>query len=722
MSDLWARILAQKAPLLRDLEPKHMLNDLLQHGVLDDDEHERVKRAGVTRKDRTEALLDILKGKEVEELAAFMQQLERLSPHLAEQIRTADKETVEKVIPTPRNCRVQSSTRDSLTVAWDQLEAVPGGSVEVAIFAHDDDREPVQRREVGCDQTVVRLDGLRAGTKYNAQVRVVSGELRGPEAMIEAKTETLWASVPLKYVLAMVATVVAVFAVLLMVWITSTGERCLYPKYILDITAKNRPHLFGREEDIANLTMILEKRSICLVSGLSGVGKTAMVKEYLYRKSHEYTAGIVWITSYEQINFLFVGVLREVENRDPIVYDYRDKSFEWMAEYLSKTLLAKYRGKFLFVFDNVETSQHATDILKIVPDKSVHGVTSHIILLSKRELSLPNLGKLTTLNLHPLSEEAAIQLYRSQNKSDVELAETNNIIWSKSIDIDDLKELVNDLGYLPHAIIHYYKEADEMHLKHGVPYTAYSSSELVQVTVLSRRLDLTGYGQSENPIIDEVRKVQEGCPKAYELLAVLSFFDHKQSVPLCVFKGRGTGWEHPTFKGETYYDMAECLKKHSLIKFDNRPCDITLNRIVTYSIIYTLDSARTEHYFWTALEISVRAVERLRELNLTCPHNNDSQDCRGYTKDQLAELLLRVLEHSDIVANNIMNMAFTRGRCYALGGERTGSPNQVISVSLINPALNISSWPVNLTKKSENNELLYEYSWPLTPMENEDDS
>ncbi|XP_066287760.1 uncharacterized protein [Branchiostoma lanceolatum] len=628
------------------------------------------------------------------------------------------------LIPTPRNCRVQSSTRDSLTLAWNQLEAVPGGSVEVAIFAHDDDREPVQRREVGRDQTVVRAEGLRAGTNYNVQVRVVSGELHGQQVVVQATTATIWSSVPLKHVMAaVVVAVVAVLAMLLMVWTTSTGERCLYPKYILDTTTKSRPHLFGSEEDIVNLTAIIENESICLVSGLSGMGKTAMVKEYLYRKSIEYTAGIVWITSYQQINFLFVDVLREVTGRDPIEYDYRDKSFEWTAEYLSKKLLVRFRGKFLFVFDNVETSQHASDMLKIVPDKSVHGVTSHVILLSKRELSLPNLGKLTTLNLHPLSEEAAIQLYRSQNKSDVELAETNNVIWSKSIGIDDLKELVNGLGYLPHAIIHYYKEAEAMHLKHGVPYTAYKSSKLLPNIILSLRLDLTGYGQSENPIIDEVRKVQEECPKAYELLAVLSFFDHKQSVPLCVFKGRGTGWEHPTFKGETYYDMAECLKKHSLIKFDNRPCDITLNRIVTYSIIYTLDSARTEHYFWTALEISVRAVERLRELNLTCPHNNDSPDCRGYTKDQLAELLLRVLEHSYIVAHNSIDMAFTSGSCYAQIVNHERSFNQVNckSVSLTNPALNISSWPVNLTKRSENNELLYEYRWPITPLANDDD-
>ncbi|CAH1268489.1 Hypp3888 [Branchiostoma lanceolatum] len=229
MSDLWARILAQKASLLRDLEPRHMLNDLLQHGVLDDDEHERVKRAGVTRKDRTEALLDILKGKEVEELAAFMNQLERLYPHLADQIRTAENEKVEKVIPTPRNCRVQSSTRDSLTVAWDQLEAVPGGSVEVAIFAHNNDREPVQRREVGCDQTDVRAEGLRAGIKYNARVRVVSGELRGPHVVVQGKTKTIWSLVPLNPVMA--AVVVVVLAMLPMVWMTTTGESFLFLTY-----------------------------------------------------------------------------------------------------------------------------------------------------------------------------------------------------------------------------------------------------------------------------------------------------------------------------------------------------------------------------------------------------------------------------------------------------------------------------------------------------------
>ncbi|XP_035681556.1 cytochrome P450 2J2-like [Branchiostoma floridae] len=286
MADLWARIQAQKASLLRDLEPKHLLNELLQHGVLDDDEHERVKRAGVTRKDRTEALLDVLKGKEVEELAAFMQLLDRLYPHLAEQIRTAEKEKVEKVIPTPRNCRFESSTRDSLTVAWDQIEAVPGGSVEVAIFAHGNDQEPVQRREVGCDQTDVRMGGLGAGTKYDARVRVGVGELRGKEVTIEAKTESFWSYVSWKPLV--IACVVLVIAILLqMALVKSTDRRCLYPKDIMDTTVQNRPNLFGREEDIANLTTVLENKGRVPVLGhLLALGRAPHLQLTVWRRQY----------------------------------------------------------------------------------------------------------------------------------------------------------------------------------------------------------------------------------------------------------------------------------------------------------------------------------------------------------------------------------------------------------------------------------------------------
>eukprot|EP00058_Branchiostoma_floridae_P025884 XP_002611374.1 hypothetical protein BRAFLDRAFT_73230 [Branchiostoma floridae] len=616
MADLWARIQAQKASLLRDLKPRHLLNELLQHGVLDDDEYERVKRAGVTR--------------------------------------------------------------DSLTVAWDQIDAVPGGSVEVSIFAHGNDQEPVLRGQVGWDQTDVSIGGLRAGTKYDARVRVVSGQLRGPEVIVEAET----------------------------------SERCLYPKYILDITTKNRPHLFGREEDITNLTMILEKDSVCLVSGLSGVGKTAMVKEYVYRNSNNYKAGIVWMTSKEQVNFLFVNVLREVDNRDPIVYDYRDKSFDWAAEYLSKTLLVRFRGKFLFVFDNVETSKHASDMLKIVPDRTVHGVTSHVILLSRRELSLPDLDKLTTFKLHPLSVDAALRLYLSQLQvaPDVDLARAD-IFWPSY-------PIVTALGYLPYAIIHYCIEAN-----HGGRYAAGCSEDLLLNSLISVRLDLSGYGQSENPIIDEVRKVQEECPKAYELLAVLSFFDHTTDVPLCVFKGSEPfSWQHPNFKGESYYDMAQCLKKHSLIKVYNRPCGIALNRIVSYSVLHTLDSVSRERFFWTALEISVRAVERLRQLSLTCPHNNDSPDCSDFTKG----MFWRVLVQSCMVSQNSIDSGVTVGRCYAVAAGTPLSCYQHKSVSLANPALNISSWPVNLTARSRDDKLLCEYKneyrWPITPMGNGDGS
>ncbi|XP_078602798.1 uncharacterized protein LOC144876890 [Branchiostoma floridae x Branchiostoma japonicum] len=713
MAELWARIQAQKASLLRDLEPRHMLNDLLQHGVLDDDEHERVKRAGVTKKDRTEALLDVLKGKEVEELAAFMQLLDRLYHHLAEQIRTAEKEKVEKVIPTPRNCRLESSTRDSLTVAWDQIDAVPGGSVEVAIFAHGNDQEPVQRREVGCDQTDVRMGGLRAGTKYDAQVRVVSGELRGPQVVVKAKTETLMSSIPLKYFL--IALVVAVVAVLVMLWVTSTGKRCLYPKHILDTAIENRPRLFGREEDIANLTMILEKKSTCLVSGLSGVGKTAMVKEYLYRKSSEYTAGIVWITSKEQVNFLFVDVLREVTGRDPIEYDYRDKSFDWTAEYLSKTLLVKFRGKFLFVFDDVETSKHASDLLRIVPDRSVHGVTSHVIFLSRREISLPNLKELPIMALQQLSAEAAVQLYRSLNTSDVGSAQTSDVRRGVCDYNCSVHMLVDGAGYLPHSIIHYYRESEAMHIKHGIPYTADDSADLLEKSLAPVRLDLTGYGMSKNPIVEEIKMVKQECPKAYELLVVLSFFDHNLKVPCYVLKGTRADWEHPIFNGESYYELLECLKKHSLIRFDTRPCEVSMNWVVIFSVIYALDNVESEgRYLWTALEMSVRAVERLRQLSLTCPHKKDSPECRGLTDDKLAEMFSNALEHSDSAATHTVVKVVT-GRfdyCHAESVARTRSSDALEKVWLSNPKINMSSWPVITTQMSHND---VEYSWPIPP-------
>ncbi|XP_078602796.1 uncharacterized protein LOC144876889 isoform X2 [Branchiostoma floridae x Branchiostoma japonicum] len=626
-----------------------------------------------------------------------------MSPHLAEEIRTAEIKDVQKAIPQPRNCRVQASTRDSLTVAWDQTEAVPGGLVEVAIFAHGNDQEPVQRREVGCDQTDVRMGGLRAGTKYDARVRVRMGQLRGKEVMTEARTESFWPSVSRKqFVIACIVLVIAIF--LQMALVKSTERRCLYPKDILDTRNHIRPNLFGREEDIANLTAVLEKKGKCLVIGLSGVGKTAMVKEYMYRKSIEYTAGIVWITSYDDINFLFVDVLPKATGRDPIEYDYRDKSLEWTTKYLSQKLLVRQKGKFLFVFDDVETSQYATDMLKMIPDRSVE---SHVILMSRREVPLSNVPK---MKLHPLTEDAAVQLYRSLEKcgedSDIACIDRGGFI----------QKIVHLLGYLPYAMIHYLKNAEPFHKENDEDYTPYNSWDLLSRSVLSIRFRLTGYERSKNPIVDEVKMVQKECPKAYELLVVFSFFNHYKKVPWCILRGKGTDWEHPMFKGQSYYELIECLENHSLVQLEgtDRSCEITLNRIVTLSVMYTVDSVEEEErYYWTALEMSVRAVNRLQDLTLYCRYNRHSVvdlDCQA--KDQWEEMFSRVLEHSSIVARNAVNKAISARfeRCHMDKVVIYLSPEmEITSITIKNPSSDLTSWLTNMMKVSDDEFL---YTWP----------
>lgn len=144
------------------------------------------------------------------------------------------------------------------------------------------------------------------------------------------------------------------------------------------------------------------------ITGLGGIGKTQVVKEYAYQHKKEYDL-LVWIDSSDNSNILptitqtliNAGILNEKEV-DYAVITLTIRT--WMATH----------DKWLFIFDNLEYFDQLDDIL---PKK----IGGHILITSL--VTIDDLGEV--INLGVFSDDEAIQFLgrRALGKNDYENAQ-----------------------------------------------------------------------------------------------------------------------------------------------------------------------------------------------------------------------------------------------------------------------------------------------------------
>jgi Flp pilus assembly protein TadD len=203
--------------------------------------------------------------------------------------------------------------------------------------------------------------------------------------------------------------------------------------------------LFGREEELEKLHELLQSgKNVCVVSGMGGVGKTGLVREYANRPecTSLFTGGVYYID------------VRDRENMAGEIIALTKWKFKADLPANLSTLQMvkacwqqwKYQTEnVLLIFDDISSLNK--DIESYLPPKDL---VSLRVLMTSRET--PDKRIAEKLELQVLSEAAAVDLLAS-------------IIGQERIDAEpkEAKLLCYELGYLPLALelVGYYLDDED---------------------------------------------------------------------------------------------------------------------------------------------------------------------------------------------------------------------------------------------------------------------
>ena len=187
-------------------------------------------------------------------------------------------------------------------------------------------------------------------------------------------------------------------------------------------------NLFNREREINAI-------NICqTVSGLGGVGKTALAIEYAYRYSKNYKSAI-WFLVAESSTTIYNGFVEFARYFEMILPP------EFKPEELQHTIkkwLTEHEG-WLLIFDNLETDD---TIIKPYLPKNING---HFIITTRN--AHIDIGKQVNLSIFNLDE--AVEFFKKRLSDDDEL----KMEHYKFEDFNEkVSELSKRLGFLPLAL------------------------------------------------------------------------------------------------------------------------------------------------------------------------------------------------------------------------------------------------------------------------------
>jgi AAA+ ATPase superfamily predicted ATPase len=194
--------------------------------------------------------------------------------------------------------------------------------------------------------------------------------------------------------------------------------------------------LFGREEELKELHQLLQSgKNVCVVSGMGGVGKTGLVREYanLPQCTSFFTGGVYYIDARDRQNMVNgIIVLTELRFKSKLPANLSTQQMvnacwqQW-----------KYQTEqVLLILDDVSG---LADIKTYLPPKDLKDLGYVRLLMTSREN--PETDIIEKLELQVLSEDAAVDLLAS-------------IIKQERIDAEpeQAKLLCKELGYLPLAL------------------------------------------------------------------------------------------------------------------------------------------------------------------------------------------------------------------------------------------------------------------------------
>lgn len=241
-----------------------------------------------------------------------------------------------------------------------------------------------------------------------------------------------------------------------------------------------------------------------LIHGQPGVGKSHLVREYVYRHRQKYRGGIFWIQAKlrEEIIMAFWAVYQEIVVRESVEASATRDETSWVESVKS---WFEARHEWLIVFDGivVDKDEDATALQGFIPDSK----NSSIIYISyaKNIESKQRLLRPYSIKVSALKEDDARKL----------LFKELRIKKPTEVDIRKATELVHKIGGLPlaiNAISHRLADTNEPLAKFNIK--SYSADPKM--------------GGTYNKILDDLR--ERGYMEAWNLIHILCFF--AQHIPM----------------------------------------------------------------------------------------------------------------------------------------------------------------------------------------------
>ncbi|KAF8465963.1 hypothetical protein BDZ91DRAFT_794532 [Kalaharituber pfeilii] len=317
------------------------------------------------------------------------------------------------------------------------------------------------------------------------------------------------------------------------------------PKFI--VPHRENAVFEGRQEDLEHLHKILQSprkrergNASAVVSGISGSGKTHLVRQYVYEKRKDYPGGIFWVESMSSLTIklgywkLAIGLELTKDARQDVPHN--DFFIQLVIDWFQNN------SKWLLILDGAdhETDEEVDLLNEIIPG----GKDGAIIITSvnKALAGSARLGSPEGVSLKSLETDDCIRM----------LFQYTQIEDPTEEEKQQAKELVELMGHLPLAIHSAASAMKAMGMKLGCYLREYKKQPLVE--------RLTSF----NIVLDQLEK---RYIEASNLINILSFVERK--VPVAMIEWGIKNWAGPKLVSGN----------------DGFGLNVTLGHLLSYSLI-----------------------------------------------------------------------------------------------------------------------------------------
>ncbi|KXJ29587.1 F-box protein dre-1 [Exaiptasia diaphana] len=210
--------------------------------------------------------------------------------------------------------------------------------------------------------------------------------------------------------------------------------------------APNRiPSFYGRVQELERLAMAIEgKTAHCIISaicGLGGTGKTSLAIEHVWRYKDIYKGGVFWLSGESVPNFKnsICEIARDVGTFDKDFGEMLSATLHWL----------KTRSElWCVIIDNLDEYDLTSsgEMMKVLNGHWKNDTSGHMIITTRRDdrqiqEDVPTVSPENCIELGTFSEQESIQFMKKRTDRHV-----------AGNDVEILKELSSELGYLPLAL------------------------------------------------------------------------------------------------------------------------------------------------------------------------------------------------------------------------------------------------------------------------------